>query len=55
MLNQTSGGYKVELTSCGAQGLLIDKQQHDLGELLCVNVKKIIPRRGILRMLPLVG
>jgi exoribonuclease-2 len=46
------GGYRVEITSCGAQGLLNDQRPHDPGELVLVEVKTLKPRQGVLRLLP---
>ncbi len=45
-----SGGYRAELTICGAQGILQDSRRHESGELLLVKVKSLRPRDGILRL-----
>ncbi len=45
-------GYKVQLASCGAVGLLPcrQKKQHELGQEVVVDVEEIKPRRGIMRL-----
>lgn len=44
------GGYKVTLSLSGATGILTTDSKHELGDNVLVSVKRVHPRRGVLRL-----
>ncbi len=51
VVSQVPGGYKVQLGVSGAVGLLTTKESLDLGASVTVDVQRVHPRRGSLRLL----
>lgn len=49
---EAAGGYRVELTVCGAHGILVDKKRHQPGEKILVDVMSVKPRKRQLRLKP---
>jgi exoribonuclease II len=46
------GGHRVQLESCGAIGVLVDEKPRPAGASVLVDVRRVEPRRGLLRLLP---
>ncbi|MFH1131052.1 MAG: ribonuclease catalytic domain-containing protein [Pseudomonadota bacterium] len=50
VVGEISGGYRVQLTDCGAIGILDTSHSYQLGNMLSVCVKSVDPFRGTLRL-----
>ncbi len=52
MRKHTAGGYLVELSLCGARGILVDDRRHELGDRVPALVQRVRPEQGTLRLQP---
>lgn len=51
VVSEAAGGYKVMMAVSGAVGLLTTKQKLELGDDVTVDVQRVHPRNGVLRLL----
>ena len=51
VVSEAAGGYKVMMAVSGAVGLLTTKQKLALGDDVTVDVQRVHPRNGVLRLL----
>lgn len=52
VVGEAAGGSRVELSCCGAQGILVEDRPRAIGEPVVVDVGVVRPRQGVLRLRP---